>query len=66
MRKIASSLFALGFIVLINFPSSGQEIAPPADGPRESPEQRRCPNGKIRTVCEPHDTLGCGDIKGCA
>jgi|GEM_PF-2286673 hypothetical protein len=61
MKKIA--FVFLSFLMITSLSVFGQASI---DGPRESPEQRRCPDGKIKTVCEPHDDLGCGDIKGCA
>ncbi|MBC6366368.1 hypothetical protein [Algoriphagus sp. AK58] len=65
MRKIA--FIVLAFALVTSSQVFGQASLPGDEGgPRESPEQRRCPDGKIKTVCEPHDYLGCGDIKGCA
>lgn len=65
MKKIG--FIILAFAIVTSTQVFGQTSLPGDDGgPRESPEQRRCPDGKIKTVCVPHDYLGCGDIKGCS
>jgi hypothetical protein len=66
MKKISFLFLVVALIATTHLNTFGQASLPDPDGPKESPEQRRCPDGKIRTVCEPHDYLGCGDIKGCA
>lgn len=66
MKKIISFM-SLIFVMTISI-TYAQEITGPelgGNGPFESPEQRRCPDGKTKTVCVAHDYLGCGDIKGC-